>query len=163
TPELVAQVEGALRKIADIVGGDPAVCEVARLMRVPGSHNTKGDKRIPVQVIADRPIRHELDDLIEWAHETRVLVPRKGEARQPSNPFLDTPVPNCGGPAVDVGARLAAMRFQGTGDSAIHQTQVNVTAAMLNQGVGIGETVSKVLAATRAAAGPAGAKWDWSR
>ena len=38
---LQEEVEVALRQLADIVGGDLQVCEVARLMRLPGSHNTK--------------------------------------------------------------------------------------------------------------------------
>jgi len=164
TSELISHAENWLRKLADMIGGDPAVAEVARLMRLPGSYNTKSGDRIPVRVIVDRPLRYELGDLAEWITETRVLIPRKGEARTADNPFLATSVPVLvGGPCVDVEARLSAMRFQGAGDNSIHQTQVSVTAAMLNQGVSTDETVSKVLAATRAAAGPVGAKWDWQR
>jgi hypothetical protein len=159
TPELIAQVEDLLRKLADMLGGDPAVCEVARLMRLPGSHNTKNGDRIPVQVAVNNPYRYELDDLAEWISETRPLIPRKSEALN-SNPFLSANLPSSG-PAVDVDARLAAMRFQGEGDTSIHSTQVSVTAAMLNQGIATDEVVTRVLAATRTAAGDAGARWNW--
>ena len=161
TPELISKVESLLRKLADVVGGDPAVCEVARLMRLPGSYNTKNGDRIPVQVIVDRPLRYELDDLADWISEAPCLIPRKG-APQGNNPFLSASMPG-GGPAVDVDARLSAMRFQGAGDSSIHQTQVSTTAALLNQGASINETVAKVLAATRAAVGDAGSRWNWNR
>jgi hypothetical protein len=161
TPELISKVESLLRKLADVVGGDPAVCEVARLMRLPGSYNTKNGDRIPVQVIVNRPLRYELDDLADWISEAPCLIPRKG-APQDSNPFLSASMPG-GGPAVDVDGRLSAMRFQGAGDSSIHQTQISTTAALLNQGASIDETVAKVLAATRAAAGDAGSRWNWHR
>src|SRR6476646_3592851 len=39
TPETIQDVERLLKLLADHVGGDPAVCEVARLLRLPGSHN----------------------------------------------------------------------------------------------------------------------------
>jgi hypothetical protein len=159
TPELIAQVEDLLSKLADMLGGDPAV--FARLMRLPGSHNTKDGGRIPVRVVVDNPYRYELDDLAEWIAGARPIIPRKSVAPT-GNPFLDARMPG-GGPAVDVEARLAAMQFQGVGDASIHQTQCSVTAAMLNQGIGIDEVVTKVLAATRVAAGAAGERWDWQR
>jgi hypothetical protein len=91
-------------------------------MRLPGSSNTKNGERIPVQVISDRPLRYELDDLAEWVSETRPLILRKG-ATQDGNPFLNVNVPG-GGPPVDVAKRLADMRFRGVDDLGIHQTQV---------------------------------------
>jgi hypothetical protein len=162
TPETILQAESLLRSLANVVGGDPAVFEVARVMRLPGSFNTKGGGRIPVQVIADRPIRFELDDLSEWVSETRPLIPRKGEALPPSNPFLAVDIPTCGGPSVDVDARLEAMRYQGSGESSIHRSQLAVSAAMLNRGVSVNETVDRVLAATRKAAGREGERWNWA-
>src|SRR5262245_56177826 len=55
------------------------------------------------------------------------------------------------------------MRYQGSGDSSIHLTQLAVTAAMINRGINTDETVAKVLAATRKAAGHPGTRWDWRR
>src|SRR5262249_40991429 len=111
TPDLIVRVEDLLRKLADMLGGDPAVCEVARLMRLPGSHNTKDGGRIPVQVVVDSPYRYELDDLAEWIAETRPIIPRKSAAPD-DNPFLGPRIPG-GGPAVDIEARLASMQFRG--------------------------------------------------
>jgi hypothetical protein len=163
TPELISRVESLLRKLADVIGGDPACAEVARLMRLPGSYNTKNGDRILVQVIVDRPLRYELDDLDEWLSEAGIFIPRKGAAPNDSNPFLTVRMPGVGGPAVDVSERLAAMQFQGAGNASIHSTQVSVTAAMLNQGISADEVVAKVLAATRIAAGDAGSRWNWDR
>jgi hypothetical protein len=64
---------------------------------------------------------------------------------------------------VDVDARLAAMEWQGAGDSSIHLTQLHVTAALTSAGEPVTETVEKVLAATRAVAvgDPDHGKWNW--
>jgi hypothetical protein len=60
----VERLEGVLRQLADLVGGDLAVCEVSRLMRLPGTHNTKGGGRVPVEVAVFEPARrYELGDL----------------------------------------------------------------------------------------------------
>jgi len=162
TPESITQVEQLLKLLADHTAGDPAVAEVARLMRLPGSYNTKNGGRLPVQVIVDRPLRYELSDLADWLEEVRPLIPRKG-ATPPDNPFLAADIPDSSGAPVDVDARLAAMRYQGSGDSSIHLTQLAVTAAMINRGINTDETVAKVLAATRKAAGHPGTRWDWRR
>jgi AAA domain-containing protein/DNA primase RepB-like protein len=159
TPENVAHTEGLLRLLSVAVGGDPAVCEVARLMRLPGSCNTKNGDRLPVTVAVNRPLRYEISDLEEWLAAQRPIVPHKGAVR-PDNPFLAVDV-NGGGVAVDVDARLAAMRYQGAGDTSIHQTQLAVSAALLNRGHSVDDTVDTILQATRAAAGTHGARWNW--
>jgi hypothetical protein len=35
------RIEADLRQLADLIGGDLSVCEIARVMRLPGSHNSK--------------------------------------------------------------------------------------------------------------------------
>jgi hypothetical protein len=157
--ETIARVEGLLRSLSMAVGGDPAVCEIARLMRLPGSYNTKNGERLPVSVVVDRPLRYELSDLEEWLEAQRPTIPCKGAVR-PDNPFLAVSVPG-GGAAVDIDARLSAMRYQGAGDTSIHQTQLAVSAALLNRGYSIDDTVETILQATRAAAGGHGARWNW--
>jgi hypothetical protein len=163
TPELITRVEKLLRQLADHIGGDPAVAECSRLMRLPFSHNTKNGDRLPVRILVDRPLRYELNDLEEWLSEARPLISRKGAAPATDNPFLAVNMPGGGGAPVDIGVRLAAMQYQGEGDTSIHQTQVSVTAAMLNRGVPTNEVVRTVLDATRKAAGAAGERWDWQR
>jgi hypothetical protein len=61
---------------------------------------------------------------------------------------------------IDVEARLQAMTHQGEGDAGINVTQLQVSAAMLNQGRSTDEVVSAILEATqRVAPGT----WDWRR
>jgi hypothetical protein len=162
TAERVAEVEQLLRRLADHVGGDPAVCEIARLMRLPGSHNTKDGGWVEARIIVERPHRYDLSDLVDWLADVSPFIRRKDRPTN-SNPFLDAHIPDGGGAPVDVEARLAAMRHKGAGDAAIHQTQLAVTAALVNRGCAIDEVVNTVLAATRAAAGEEGARWNWGR
>ena len=162
TPDNVERVERLLHQLADHVGGDPSVCEIARLMRVPGSHNTKDGGHVEVRIISGPGGRHEISDVEDWLDGARPFIPRKDATPQGRNPFLDVDLPGGGAP-VDVEARLAAMRYQGSGDTSIHQTQLAATAAMLNRGTAVDEVVDTILAATRAAAGDAGTRWNWHR
>src|SRR5215831_239244 len=92
----------------------------------------------------------------------RPLIPRKGTAPA-ANPFLASDMPGDGRAPVDVDMRLDAMRFQGPGQTSIHQTQLAVSAVLLNRGVGVDEIVARLLAATRRVSGAAGERWDWAR
>jgi len=160
------RIEDALRLLADLVGGDIAVCEVARLMRMPGSHNTKHGAYTLVTIEhLDGSRRYELDDLEEWLSETSPVILRKQrpQAQPADNPFLIAAQRLGFKPSVDVEKRLQAMTYMGGGDSAIHQTQLAVTASLLNSGTAMDEVIATVLDATRAAAGPYGARWNWRR
>jgi AAA domain/RepB DNA-primase from phage plasmid len=166
TPETIEHVETLLKALADHLGGDRACAEVSRLMRLPGSHNSKGGAWDEVRIIADRPLRYELADLEDWLETASPIIERRVAAKPnghgEDNPWLAFANSQLGGRApVDVEARLAAMTFQGAGDSGIHMTQLAVTAALLNRGYEIEEVVEMVLDATRKTAN--GARWDWRR
>jgi hypothetical protein len=169
TPENIAHVESLLRLLADHVGGDLACAEASRLMRLPGSHNTKGGAWREVCVIADRQLRYEMDDLAEWLEVASPTIRRKpaggngGASADVDNPWLAVGERFTIKPPIDVEARLAAMTYQGVGDSGIHATQISVSAALLNRGQPIDDVVEIVLAATRAAAGAFGERWNWQR
>lgn len=165
------RIEDALRQLADIVAGDLPVCEVARVLRLPGSHNTKNDAFTPVEIIelhAER--RYDLDDLEEWFSEQSPIMLRKERERAQTVgemgelDFFAQYAKQHGikGP-IDVEARLAGMMFMGSEDSSIHQTQLAVTAALLNRGMPQHDVVAVVLEATRKAAGAYGARWNWRR
>src|SRR5262245_55135874 len=66
TPENVERVETALRGLADLLAGDPSVCEAARLMRVPGSHNSKFGDWVEVTNIMSRRGGYTLKQLETW-------------------------------------------------------------------------------------------------
>jgi len=168
------RVEAALRLLADHVAGDLAVCEVARLMRLPGTHNTKGGSWCEVTVERIDGPRYELDDLEEWLAESAPVARRASVSRpsgaqpaaanaEPDNPFLAAALALGFKPPVDVEARLRIMRYGGPGDSSIHSTQLSVSASLLNAGRPIDDVVELLLQATRAAAGELGTRWHWGR
>src|SRR5262249_18480405 len=99
TPENIARIEAALRQLADVLAGDPSVCECARqmqlpgshntkagawipgLMRLPGSHNTKAGGWIPVKVIKQRKGRHCLERMESWLATAKPVLQRREGVR----------------------------------------------------------------------------------
>jgi hypothetical protein len=172
-------VEQLLKALAEIVAGDRSTCEVARLMRLPGTHNSKyGDMREVKADWLDGP-RYELEGLAEWIEYQRPVLTRKAivapkapnatnttntTKRSPyipenipttDNPFLEMASQMGHRPRLDVDAALAEM---GAGN--IHDTQVRVSASLISAGRDLEEVVSILMEATRRAAqdNPA---WDW--
>jgi P4 family phage/plasmid primase-like protien len=164
------RAESLLRQLADLVGGDLQVCEVARLLRLPGSHNTKlgAFKEVVVEASPNVPRTYDLGDLEEWLGETSPIILRKvreravtaGQAVE-TDPYLayakelKTPI--------DIKARLDAMMFMGGGDAAVHKTQTDVASSMVAKGHDDEEIVELLMAATRAAAGDYGPRWNWRK
>jgi hypothetical protein len=165
TPETIAEVERLLRRLAEVLAADPQSAECSRMLRMPATHNTKGGEWIEVTVEVCEPRRrYDLDELAEWLDEARPLLrPKAGNGGAADNPFAAFGRQHGGDGPVDVEARLAAMQYQGVGDAGIHVTQLQVSAALLSRGVPVDEVVERLLAATRAAAGEHGVRWDWAR
>jgi hypothetical protein len=85
TTENIERVEALLRLLADHVGGDLSVCEASRLMRLPGTHNTKNGGWIEVKIIADRPLRYDPDELAEWVETVSPIIHRKPSSAHGGN------------------------------------------------------------------------------
>ncbi|MCA1452166.1 hypothetical protein I6F35_02915 [Bradyrhizobium sp. BRP22] len=165
----IERIESALRQLADLVGGDLQCCEVSRVLRLPGSHNTKNDGWVEVEVIRLTEARYELGDLEEWLAEASPVILRKDRpqavtaGQAADNPYLRYAIEHGYKPSLDVEKRLNAMMFMGGGESAIHATQIAVSASLLNAGEDIDDVVRLILEATRNAAGHYGARWNWRR
>lgn len=160
------RVEAAMRLLADTVGGDNAPAHIAGLMRMPGSHNSKRGSWVEVttELLTDR--RYELDDLEEWLTRTAPKIQRKAKPATviaDDNPFLTAARQLGFKPSIDVEQRLNAMTFGGAGDSAVHTTQLSVSASMLAKGAERNEVVATIMAATVRAASAYGVKWNWRR
>ncbi len=168
TQDGIERLENAMRQLADLVGGDLQVCEVSRVLRLPGSHNTKDGAWTEVEVMSLYPERrYELDDLEEWLAETSPIILRKQrplyQSLGESDVWQDYVKMQERKPPVDVEKRLSAMGYMAGGDSSIHGTQLSVTASLLNSGTPIDEVVELVLKATQVAAGDYGKHWNWKR
>lgn len=167
-PGMMDRIEDDLKQLADLVGGDLQVCEIARLMRLPGSHNSKYEgELIPVEVLASNGKRYHLEDLEEMLADMSPIILRKQRPAQSTAGAAGSDhysaYANEGGfkPRVDVEARLKAMGYMLGRDAGIHKTQLQVSSSMLNVGHDIEEVVEVLLAATKAAAGDYGKRWRW--
>ena len=167
-PERFADAEWLLRGLIKRFGSDPAVCDVSRLMRLPGSSNSKrGDDR-PVLIA-----KNASDGRVSWQEMLNLINEPPAVWPAPGHGTTGTSVPHVpvsrslnefeayGADAwnapVDVGSRLAAMRYQGAGSSGVHVTQLATTASLLNSGMSIDDTTRLVLDATYKIAP---ANWD---
>lgn len=150
-------IETLLKKISLICGGDPLVAHRAALLRMPGSHNTKDGGWKEVEVVEANNRKYSLEELEEWVGRQWAVVPKKGAE---INPFLEAAASMSYKPPVDVEQRLAAMTYQGEGDSSVHATQLSVTASMLSSGADIDDVVAMVLAATKSVGD---SSWDWRK
>ena len=61
------ELKGELRRLDGVVGGDLNVCDLARVMRLPGSLRTKQEPWAEVTVLwGDFDRRYDLSDLSDW-------------------------------------------------------------------------------------------------
>lgn len=69
----IAHVEDTMRKINALVGGDNTF-DITRVLRVPGTWNTKGDKAKPVRVLFADWNEYSLEQLSDLADTTDTLL-----------------------------------------------------------------------------------------
>jgi P4 family phage/plasmid primase-like protien len=162
TPENIAFVERLNILLAEILCGDRCH-DVSRLMRLPGSHNTKEGGFLPVRVVSARfEPRYELDDLETMLGELEPILTRRAgrsgtAARAVANVVEDNPFVRLGAiqglkPPLDVQAALDTMNENG-----IHNTMLSVSASMMAKGHDVEEVVERLMPAIESANGP---RWN---
>ena len=166
--ELEADILAALKQLAGVVAGDIAVCDLARIMRLPATHNTKQGELVACHVLEASWVRYEYEEVLDWLLWQRPVLEASSAAKRHPRPaesdaFLRYAQTAGIKPPIDVGARLAAMEYLGTGDQSVHQTQLHVSASLVMHGAGEEAIVGLLLAATREAVGLAGEHWNWRR
>src|SRR5262245_38975071 len=151
------------KQLVAALSGDPAVAHPAALLRVEGTHNTKRGKPVLVESLWDngKPVDlSEIEALVERLPPEGMFARKgSGNGRDSHSPFTESKRAT----PVDIDARLAGMKFRGAGETAIHTTQLQVTAALLRTGSPLEDVVADVLEATCNAVrnDPRAAKWDW--
>ena len=152
------RIEAINALICETVAGDRAPNHRAALLRVPGTTNSKAGGSAPCEVIREGGERYTLEQLEAWDQQP-VLTRKNAPAAAEDNPFLEAAKRLAFKAPIDVQARLAAMEFKGDGDTAIHSTQVSVTAALTIAEWEEDAIVKLVLEATNAAV--PGRNWNW--
>jgi RecA-family ATPase len=161
------RVETALRRLAWALAGDPAVCEVARVMRLPGSHNSKDGAWKPVEVVARNDATYELEQLEGWLAGLSEPLLRRKAAVKGNGPLLNDPYAFVGSEQIikerlDIDAMWNELQYLGEGRGGnLHDTEIKIGAALLSRG----EPVENVVAYLREQLGyrvPESLSWDWS-
>lgn len=167
-------VEAVLRQLCGVFAGDPNAIDITRIMRLPGTHNTKDGGMVPVAVLEASGARHEIADIADMldylapllrapvATESRVATAGTTPA-VPDNPFSEFAKRFVFKAAIDARQRLAAMAYEAEGEASVHQTQLQVSASLVRSGAEDEEIVALILDATHRAAGVYGEKWNWKR
>jgi hypothetical protein len=165
TAESIERIEFLLHRLADVLGGDHEPAHVAALMRVVGTHNSKNGDNIEITCVINNPMaRYDVEQLESWLNNSKPLLQREPAANgngADHNPFVSIATAYGFKPPIDVEQRLAQMTYQGPGDSAIHQTQLQVSASLLNGGMPVDAVVDLLLGRTREVAGANGSSWNW--
>ena len=158
-----ARVEALRKKLQAILASD-AVHDAPRLMRLPGTHNSKFGDWLDVEVVRRSDRRYSLDELENWLATAGVAIPKRAQPKTNGHARTNGSSADFAAP-IDIEARLAAMAYKGAGESSIHITQLQCTAALLRSGVGLEETARTILDATQRAVADdtETADWDWNQ
>lgn len=161
----------ALKALVRILAGDNKCAELARIMRLPGTHNSKEETLalydgVPAlcEVLSSTGRVYDFAALEEWLSEQRAVLHGKAEEARPVNetdPFVAYAREAGYEPAIDIDAALAAMEHGGSGDASIHATQLRVSASMIARGYEDDEIIDRILAATERVA-PRDKQWNWA-
>jgi RecA-family ATPase len=158
--EMLERVRELQKVVAGCLSADPAPAHPAALMRWPGSHNSKRGEPVEVKTLwaSGKP-----SDITDWEAVTD-LLPAEGIFERKHKPAPNGHAkPNGSGGPVDVDERLAAMRYEGPGDTSIHVTQLACTGSLVRSGVPMDDVVDQVMSATRDCMrdDPRAAGWNW--
>jgi len=159
------RVERMLKTLAWLLGADPMPTHRVALLRMPGTHNTKGGGWREVTVAHKINTTYRLDDLEQWLAEKQVpLLGSRSAARRDGadqNPFTRLAEHQERKPPIDVFGRLEAMRVGGDGEDGVHNTQLSCTASMMWAGVDEDQAVRLILYYTMLL--PGTEHWDWQQ
>jgi P4 family phage/plasmid primase-like protien len=174
--EIKARIDAALGQLAGIFAGDPLPAQIAAVMRLPGTCNSKSGEMIPCVVLEASWTRYELDDLEEMLFQCRPLImaPAGSETAPATASGAKAKTPADTDPFVAFGEQYAfkapidveeALRLMAYGDleHGIHRTQLRVSASLANTpGVSDDDIVEILMSHTERVA-PPGARWNWER
>jgi RecA-family ATPase len=155
--EAQQRLEEVLKLAGTYLGGDSSVAEAARLMRLPGSHNTRKEgESLLAEIVHVDELSCELDDLLDFFLEARPILPepvkQKASGGEPEEPNPDGPV--------DVEAALADMEFESGTGNGVNATVCRVIPSLLRKGEHPSDVLERVVSAVMGMAKRCGLKWS---
>lgn len=163
-PEQTASHEALLKRLCRFLGADVAAAEVARVLRLPGSHNSKRGEWLDVHVINELSSwrSYRVDTLDGWIerHRDRPVLTYKNPppdavvSTVPLNPFQEVysetrAYTSKGGLSPD--ELLARMRFHDVHGHGIDDSHMKIIGALVASGSDQSETIDYLLEPTRQA------------
>jgi hypothetical protein len=148
----LSQAEAIMKRLANLLAGDPAPTHRAALIRRPGTHNTKGGDRRLCSVIERREAAYDLFEFEDVLDDRPLLTPKpatNGHTRQ-AHTF------QTGSGHLDIVAALAGM--QPTGDS-VNDIQPRIILSLLQKNVPPDVVIALVTEATMQMAQRNGLGW----
>jgi len=171
SPENNTRHKQLLKRIAELLGGDPAACLIPQLMRLPGTTNSKNDEQHEVRVLSNRAdLHYQYAELEQQVAATPVPLlqrksagPKPGNGASSDNPFLAFAAAH-GELPLDVDQLLASMVYLGAGGGGnAHDTLLRCSAALLTRGEERGSVIERCLTALALAAARSGHNIDPAR
>jgi RecA-family ATPase len=167
TPAEVERIEAALKRLAWALAGDEKVAEIARVMRLPGSHNTKFGEWAAVEVVAKNGLDpYQLEVLEEWlASIKEPLLHRIGSEEPKSNGhgnvWQQQGARQGAQQRLDIDVMWDELQYLGAGQGGnLHDTQVRIGAALLSRGELVDDVVA-YLEAQIISRVPESVDWNW--
>lgn len=180
-PEEADRLEAVLQQLAGVFCGDPLPAQVAAVMRLPGSHNSKSrispdgstaTEMVECVVLEGTWTRWELSELEEELFQCRPLISAPASTAGPSaskstmasetDPFVAFAKSYGFKAPLDVERALADMTYGG-GECGIHNTQLKVSGSLANTPDISDEAIVDILMRRTQQVAPPGNHWNWAR
>jgi putative DNA primase/helicase len=166
-PAIELAAVGALKQLAGVFAGDLAVCDLARVMRLPGTHNTKDGTLRACEVLpCSTWACVDFDELVEQLFIQGALLVQPPAMRPEiaENPWLAHAGAFNFGSATDAHELLAKMHYEDP-EYPINKTQFSAVGKFIYRNVPDDEIVKFVLEETYRAAAEKGreAFWNWDQ
>jgi AAA domain len=148
--EMIARVDAVRKRLVEILCADPAPAHQAALFREPGTHNAKEGAWLECKVLHNSGAAvdiTELEDMVAL-YDRPLLTPKPKTNGEATVSYLDFTTATK--TTVDVEARLAAMRYQGGGDTGINCTWWTCMGSLLRHGMSVNDAIEKLHAAAEA-------------
>jgi hypothetical protein len=163
SPEANTCHKQLLKRISELLAGDPAACLIPQLMRLPGTTNSKNGEQHEVRILSrpDLYCDHAMLTAAVGATPAPLLHrkgadPKSGNGASPDNPFLAFAAAH-GEVPLDIEQLLADMIYLGAGGGGnAHDTLLRCSAALLTRGEKREDVIERCLAALALAAARSG-------
>ena len=161
------RVEAMLKQLCWAFAGDPAVCEIARVMRLPGSHNTKNGERHNVKVLSKQDTVYTLEQLEDWLgvleepYLHRIGEEAKTNGKGGGNVWEQLGDRQSYKAPIDIDSMWNDLQYLGSGGGGnLHETELRIVASLLSRGEAV-ETVIAYLREQIKLRIPESSTWDW--